>query len=177
MGGKGSRYTAEEKANALLLCKETSFLHASEETGISVFTLYKWRAAEEGRTSVPPEEADGYQITEEAETGQIHEDNGAANKHKKTADADSETQFEETAKAQNKLQADKESESADIVDRLKRTPVEEAAAEKETSQPCLSNDHTDECIIEERIRLRLENAALKEQAALLKSALRAFAEQ
>ena len=54
-------YTAAEKGNALRLCDEIGVCKASEETGITVHTLYTWRRAKGGtKPTVAPNESKGH---------------------------------------------------------------------------------------------------------------------
>ena len=52
------KYSAEEKENALRLCEEVGVVKASEQTGISTFSLYKWRSRVEDEANMPPAESE-----------------------------------------------------------------------------------------------------------------------
>ena len=51
-------YSAKQRENALRLCDEIGVAKASEQTGISKHTLYKWRNSAEVEVPVVPATAD-----------------------------------------------------------------------------------------------------------------------
>ena len=53
------RYTKEQKQEALAKAQEIGVLKTHEEMGISIQTLYKWRAEAEGRTEEKAQSARG----------------------------------------------------------------------------------------------------------------------
>ena len=64
-------YSAAEKENALHLCDQIGIAKASEETGISVKSLYTWRSIVERRRAASTAEAD--EISAEATTAEENE--------------------------------------------------------------------------------------------------------
>ena len=46
------RYTKEQKEAALSQAQEIGIIKTHNETGISIQTLYKWRAEAEGKTGI-----------------------------------------------------------------------------------------------------------------------------
>lgn len=70
------RYTREQKENALSRVHEIGVLKTHEETGISIQTLYKWRA----ESNVADDSGDGRKKVQKNEYQALLDDDAIANK-------------------------------------------------------------------------------------------------
>ena len=181
------RYTAEEKENTLRLCDEVGVAKASEQTGISKFTLYKWRSGAEGEAAMPTAEA------EEIPAGAVEAEGQATGPNREGRSVGKRYSAEEKAKVLrlcDEIGLAKVSKQTGItfnslrkwrMEAKDEIPVNAATPKKSPSEETVPepSPHTDklgEGISEESVRLRLENSALKAQIIALKNALRAFTE-
>ena len=185
------RYTAEEKARALRLCDEVGVVKASEQTGISKFSLYKWRMGAEDEVSMPPVEG------EEIPVETVEVEGQAASQNQEGKNAGKRYSVEEKAKALrlcDEIGLSKASKQIGIsvnslykwrmgvqneiptVAAAAEIPIEEPVAEENVSKISPHTNYARENENEELIRLQLENTMLKAKMTALKNALRVFTE-
>ena len=198
------RYTAEEKTNALRLCDEVGVVKASEQTGISTFSLYRWRSGVEGEAAAPLVEAD--EIPTEVAVVE-EKDANASGEGKTPGKRYSAEEKANALRLYDKIGVTKASkqtgitinslrkwhiaaQNASIVSAADEIPNGKTAADQDESQTDNESASTDvvarlikapvgepiEDIGKELIRLRLENTTLKAHIVALKAALRMFTE-
>lgn len=201
------RYTLEEKENALRLCEEFGVQKASQETGISTNSLYKWRAgdldvndASENLTEEATEwqrdtsstgiaTGKRYTAKEREAALRLCAEIGVSKASKQTG-ISTHSLYKWRAGANEAVEADQPPViQADLSEKdpapnlaAMETPTTQAEApttvmmDEKHGRSAPSYMYTDQETIEELIRLRMENVALKAQMTALKNALRAFTE-
>jgi len=200
------RYTAEEKAHALRLCDEVGVVKASEQTGISKFSLYKWRLGAEDEVSMPPVKGEEIPVEKVEVEGQATSPNREGRSAGKRYSAGKKAEALRLCNEIGLAKASKQTgitinslrkwhmdaQNANIVTAADEIPNEKTATDQNESQAnnaSVSADVVvslakmqvgepiaDENVSEERIRLQLENTTLKAQIIALKAALRVFTE-
>ena len=186
-------YTAEERENAIMLCDKYGVAKANELTGISKKTLYKWRSeAKSAESYAAPVSGKPGRITytaeQRAEAVRLCEELGVNEAHAQTG-VGVNTLYKWISRAKNNANAepidsfspDDDQVEYEIISVTPVSDIMEAAIDvveaEEVEEVEAAIEELSNVVVsatEELVRLRTENALLKEQVAMLKNALRVF---